>query len=165
MPGQPKYCPECKGFGNLYIQTITRYGDTRTKSTTRQMPLECDDCKGTGMISLQTTKTPQFKPEDIAGEPASNHLDAISGDEADAIVEESTEREEVERKGEDSRTSSGRSKAEIFDTLPPEVQKAMEAGPKIEEQLNDILEAPKKGSDDMEFEPKYNEPPEGEMPL
>ena len=142
MPGQPKYCPECKGFGNLYVQTITRYGDTRTKSTTRQMPLECDDCKGTGMISLQTTKTPQFKPEDIAGEPASNYLDAISGDEADAIVEESTEREEVEKES--------------------QVDVAKE---KIDEQINDILDAPKKGSDDMEFEPKYNEPPEGEMPL
>ena len=111
------------------------------------MPLECEDCKGTGMITLQTTKTPQFKPEDIAGEPASNHLDAISGDEADAIYDTQSYRESMEREKVEKES---------------QVDVARE---KIDEQINDILEAPKKGSDDMEFEPKYNEPPEGEMPL
>ena len=131
MPGQPKYCPECKGFGNLYVQSITRYGDTRTKSTSRILPHVCKECKGTGMITLQTTKTPQFKPEDIIGE------DAITGDEADAMVEEAIEKEAIEER------------AEI----------------EMEERSERILEAPKKGGDDMEFEPKFNEPPEGEMPL
>ena len=151
MPGQPKYCPECKGFGNLYVQSITRYGDTRTKSTSRILPHVCKECKGTGMITLQTTKTPQFKPEDIVGK------DAITGDEADAIVEEAIEKESIEE-----RAINIRAKEAIEERAEIEMEEKSE---KIDEEINEILEAPKRGGDDMEFEPKFNEPPEGEMPL
>lgn len=149
MPGQPKYCPECKGYGQLYQQTVTRYGDTRIKEQTRQNAIDCEECKGTGLITLQTTKVPQFKPEDIAGEPASNHLDAISTrrewsreDEADA--KEPKEEETLINKGDMTKESNAM------------VEKLLES-------VDD--NRVEKSEKDMEFEPKSNEPPEGEMPL
>tara|TARA_R110000822_G_scaffold119350_3_gene252284 strand:- start:799 stop:1197 length:399 start_codon:yes stop_codon:yes gene_type:complete len=64
MPGKPKYCPECKGYGDLYVQSISRYGDQRIKSKTPIAGVPCTDCKGTGMITLKTEKLPQFTVEE-----------------------------------------------------------------------------------------------------
>ena len=66
MPGQPKYCEECKGYGNLYQQTIVRYGDKRIKENTPVKAVECAPCKGTGMITLQTEKVSQYDVQDEA---------------------------------------------------------------------------------------------------
>ena len=66
MPGQPKYCEECKGYGNLYEQKIVRYGDKRIKENTPVEAKECVPCKGTGMITLQTEKVSVFDVQDQA---------------------------------------------------------------------------------------------------
>jgi len=144
MPGQPKYCPECKGYGQLYQQTITRYGDTRIKEQTRQNALDCEECKGTGLITLQTTKIPQFKPEDIMS-PINEQVKPITDEEksvnekTEAMREDKLEFEKDDKLAEDKRDA---------------VKKLIESVDSVE-----------KSEDDMEFEPKYNEPSEGDMPL
>lgn len=137
MPGQPKYCPECKGYGQLYQQTVTRYGDTRIKEQTRQNAIDCEECKGTGLITLQTTKVPQFKPEDL-------DLQNVKRLEAEPDAKEPKEDEALINRGDMTKESNAM------------VEKLLES-------VDD--NRVKKSEKDMEFEPKSNEPPEGEMPL
>ena len=142
MPGQPKYCPECKGYGQLYQQTITRYGDTRIKEQTRQNAIDCQECKGTGLISLQTTKVPQFKPEDLDLQNVASLSKQILDAEPDA----------EEPKEEKPLSSNGNMTKESNEM----VEKLLES---VDDNRVD------KSDKDMEFEPKSNEPPDGEMPL
>lgn len=142
MPGQPKYCPECKGYGQLYQQTITRYGDTRIKEQTRQNAIDCQECKGTGLISLQTTKVPQFKPEDLDLQNVASLSKQILDAEPDA--EEPKEEKPLSSNGNMTEESN-----EIVEKL-------------LESVDDNRVE---KSDKDMEFEPKSNEPPDGEMPL
>ena len=142
MPGQPKYCPECKGYGQLYQQTITRYGDTRIKEQTRQNAIDCQECKGTGLISLQTTKVPQFKPEDLDLQDVASLSKQILDAEPDA--EEPKEEKPLSSNGNMTEESN-----EIVEKL-------------LESVDDNRVE---KSDKDMEFEPKSNEPPDGEMPL
>ena len=142
MPGQPKYCPECKGYGQLYQQTITRYGDTRIKEQTRQNAIDCQECKGTGLISLQTTKVPQFKPEDLDLQNVASLSKQILDAEPDA--EEPKEEKPLSSNGNMTKESN-------------------EMVEKLLESVDD--NRVEKSNKDMEFEPKSNEPPDGEMPL
>ena len=142
MPGQPKYCPECKGYGQLYQQTITRYGDTRIKEQTRQNAIDCQECKGTGLISLQTTKVPQFKPEDLDLQDVASLSKQILDAEPDA--EEPKEEKPLSSNGNMTKESN-------------------EMVEKLLESVDD--NRVEKSDKDMEFEPKSNEPPDGEMPL
>ena len=142
MPGQPKYCPECKGYGQLYQQTITRYGDTRIKEQTRQNAIDCQECKGTGLISLQTTKVPQFKPEDLDLQNVASLSKQILDAEPDA--EEPKEEKPLSSNGNMTKESN-------------------EMVEKLLESVDD--NRVEKSDKDMEFEPKSNEPPDGEMPL
>ena len=142
MPGQPKYCPECKGYGQLYQQTITRYGDTRIKEQTRQNAIDCQECKGTGLISLQTTKVPQFKPEDLDLQNVASLSKQILDAEPDA--EEPKEEKPLSSNGNMTKESN-------------------EMVEKLLESVDD--NRVEKCDKDMEFEPKSNEPPDGEMPL
>ena len=142
MPGQPKYCPECKGYGQLYQQTITRYGATRIKEQTRQNAIDCQECKGTGLISLQTTKVPQFKPEDLDLQNVASLSKQILDAEPDA--EEPKEEKPLSSNGNMTKESN-------------------EMVEKLLESVDD--NRVEKSDKDMEFEPKSNEPPDGEMPL
>ena len=142
MPGQPKYCPECKGYGQLYQQTITRYGDTRIKEQTRQNAIDCQECKGTGLISLQTTKVPQFKPEDLDLQNVASLSKQILDAEPDA--EEPKEEKPLSSNGNMTKESN-------------------EMVEKLLESVDD--NRVEKSAKDMEFAPKSNEPPDGEMPL
>ena len=142
MPGQPKYCPECKGYGQLYQQTITRYGDTRIKEQTRQNAIDCQECKGTGLISLQTTKVPQFKPEDLDLQNVASLSKQILDAEPEA--EEPNEEKPLSSNGNMTKESN-------------------EMVEKLLESVDD--NRVEKSDKDMEFEPKSNEPPDGEMPL
>ena len=142
MPGQPKYCPECKGYGQLYQQTITRYGDTRIKEQTRQNAIDCQECKGTGLISLQTTKVPQFKPEDLDLQNVASLSKQILDAEPDA--EEPKEEKPLSSNGNMTKESN-------------------EMVEKLLESVDD--NRVEKSDKNMEFEPKSNEPPDGEMPL
>ena len=142
MPGQPKYCPECKGYGQLYQQTITRYGDTRIKEQTRQNAIDCQECKGTGLISLQTTKVPQFKPEDLDLQNVASLSKQILDAEPDA-------EEPKEEKPLSSNCNMTKESNEMVEKL-------------LESVDDNRVE---KSDKDMEFEPKSNEPPDGEMPL
>ena len=135
MPGQPKYCEECKGYGNLYEQTITRYGDKRIKENTPVKAIECDPCKGTGMITLKTEKVSEYDVRDEADS-------VISGDEADARVAEAIEE-----------TSIAEEVEKIKDL--DEIVTLEEPGPG-EEKMED---------DEVVFQPKPIEPDEGEMPV
>ena len=60
MPGKKKYCADCKGFGNLYIETIVRYGDKRTKEKKPIVAVACVDCNGSGLLNTKTEKSPDF---------------------------------------------------------------------------------------------------------
>ena len=60
MPGKKKYCAECKGFGNLYHESIIRYGDKRTKEKKPIMAIPCTACVGTGLQTTKTEKSPEF---------------------------------------------------------------------------------------------------------
>ena len=138
MPGQPKYCVECKGYGDLYEQTITRYGDKRIKVRTPIEAKACSTCKGTGMITLQSDKKPSFDVNDELVKPIIDETvdDLVYSDDAEAEYD---------------------AQDELQDALDEEMQ-----------QENDALdsdEIAEKSNDDLVFKPKHIEPADGEMPL
>ena len=149
MPGQPKYCEECKGYGNLYEQKIVRYGDKRIKENTPVEAKECVPCKGTGMITLQTEKVSVFDVQD----QADNIITETKEDDAVKELEEA-EVEVVEGKA----------------VTDEEMQEENDAIKEQEDPGADIdipSEAPEPTEEDEEvvFEPKHVEMEEGDMPL
>ena len=106
-------CSECKGYGDLYCQFITRYGDKRIKEKSLYHLHECVNCKGTGMIIEESDKVTLFKLEEL--EP----------------IDVESEESEVENS----------------EDLEP---KKMQVGNK-----DTVI-----SNEDLEFEPKYNEPPD-----
>lgn len=148
MPGQPKYCVECKGYGDLYEQTLTRYGDKRIKMRTPIEAKECDDCKGTGMITLKSDKTPSF---DLANDDLVKPISdtdrpyPVSG----AWKKRTDDEDDAQNSDEDD------------NAIQAEKEKA------TDEDTDDSQPTPEveKADDDIVFEPKHIEPTEGEMPL
>ena len=112
-----KYCSDCKGYGDIYCQFITRYGDKRIKEKSLYHLHECKNCKGTGMIIEESDKVTLFKPEEL--EPID-------------VENEESEESEVENS----------------EDLEPK---------KMQVENKDTVIS----NEDLEFEPKYNEPPEG----
>ena len=139
MPGQPKYCEECKGYGNLYEQKIVRYGDKRIKENTPVEAKECVPCKGTGMITLQTEKVSVFDVQD----QADNIITETKEDDAVKELEE-TEVEVVEGKA-------------VTDEEMQEENDAL-----TEEEKESISS---EDDEEVVFEPKHVEMEEGDMPL
>ena len=149
MPGQPKYCVECKGYGDLYEQTITRYGDKRIKVRTPIEAKACSTCKGTGMITLQSDKKPSFDVNDELVKPIIDETvdDLVYSDDAEAEYD---------------------AQDELQDALDEEIVEAKAVTDEEMQHENDALdsdEIAEKSNDDLVFKPKHIEPADGEMPL
>ena len=149
MTGQPKYCVECKGYWDLYEQTITRYGDKRIKVRTPIEAKACSTCKGTGMITLQSDKKPSFDVNDELVKPIIDETvdDLVYSDDAEAEYD---------------------AQDELQDALDEEIVEANAVTDEEMQQENDALdsdEIAEKSNDDLVFKPKHIEPADGEMPL
>tara|TARA_R100001082_G_scaffold88937_1_gene55375 strand:+ start:3959 stop:4396 length:438 start_codon:yes stop_codon:yes gene_type:complete len=145
MPGKPKFCPECKGYGDIYVQTISRYGDKRIKSKTPIAGMPCVDCKGTGMITLKTEKQPQFTvsvPEDA--------LDEVLAERDEPTVEAKAVTDEEMNLENDSLTEEEKQSIPLVEGFGLDDTDTQEGEEDQEETV---------------FDEKYIEPKEGEMPL
>lgn len=160
MPGQPKYCEECKGYGNLYEQKTVRYGDKRIKENTPVEAKECVPCKGTGMITLQTEKVSVFDVQD----QADNIITETKED--DAIKEQEDPGADIDIPSEAPEPTE-----EELEKAAEEVEKAAE---EVVEKIDDVVEAIKglekdasaeEEDEEVVFEPKHVEMEEGDMPL
>ena len=65
MINENKYCLECKGYGNIYCQFTTKYGDKSIKEKSLYHLHECESCKGTGMILINSDKVTLFKIDEL----------------------------------------------------------------------------------------------------
>ena len=161
MPGQPKYCEECKGYGNLYEQKTVRYGDKRIKENTPVEAKECVPCKGTGMITLQTEKVSVFDVQD----------------QEKPVAHVETDEEYAKRVAEDPGadvdvpSEAPEPTEEELEKAAEEVEKAAE---EVVEKIDDVVEAIKglekdasaeEEDEEVVFEPKHVEMEEGDMPL
>ena len=168
MPGQPKYCEECKGYGNLYEQKIVRYGDKRIKENTPVEAKECVPCKGTGMITLQTEKVSVFDVQDQADNiiTETKEDDAIKEQEVEKLLEDQVEKidDAIETIQKLDKVVEGKA------VTDEEMQEENDAIKEQEDPGADIdipSEAPEPTEEDEEvvFEPKHVEMEEGDMPI
>ena len=139
MPGQPKYCEECKGYGNLYEQKIVRYGDKRIKENTPVEAKECVPCKGTGMITLQTEKVSVFDVQD----------------QADNIITETKEDDAVKELEEPE--------VEVVEGKAVTDEEMQEENDALTEEEKESISS--EDDEEVVFEPKHVEMEEGDMPL
>jgi len=139
MPGQPKYCEECKGYGNLYEQKIVRYGDKRIKENTPVEAIECVPCKGTGMITLQTEKVSVFDVQD----------------QADNIITETKEDDAVKELEE--------AEVEVVEGKAVTDEEMQEENDALTEEEKESISS--EDDEEVVFESKHVEMEEGDMPL
>ena len=139
MPGQPKYCEECKGYGNLYEQKTVRYGDKRIKENTPVEAIECVPCKGTGMITLQTEKVSVFDVQD----------------QADNIITETKEDDAVKELEE--------AEVEVVEGKAVTDEEMQEENDALTEEEKESISS--EDDEEVVFEPKHVEMEEGDMPL
>jgi DnaJ-class molecular chaperone len=60
MPSKPVYCRTCKGYGETYARTVTRWGDNRIKSRGKPVAVPCGACNGTGYIAAKARPRPEW---------------------------------------------------------------------------------------------------------
>jgi DnaJ-class molecular chaperone len=63
MPSKPVYCRSCKGYGETYAETVTRWGDSRIQSRDKPIAIPCTKCSGTGYIAAKARPRPEWAGE------------------------------------------------------------------------------------------------------
>jgi len=160
MPGQPKYCEECKGYGNLYEQKTVRYGDKRIKENTPVEAKECVPCKGTGMITLQTEKVSVFDVQDQ--EPTEEELEKAA-EEVEKAAEQVVEKIDDVIETIDNIITEAEEDDAVVEGKAVTDEEMQEENDALTEEEKDSI--PSQEDEEVVFEPKHVEMEEGDMPL